>query len=63
MAKDDQSGKSNPKSVAETVRIMNKHYAQTGQYRIEDLDRVLGDPRVGISTSVIPQTGASKRAK
>jgi hypothetical protein len=37
---------------ADWVREMQAHYATTGSYRVEDVHRVLGDPRtvVGFAT-------------
>ena len=35
-------------TVQDIVKSMQDHFAQTGTYRIEDLDRVLGDQRDGI---------------
>jgi hypothetical protein len=40
------------------VSNMHAHYAKTGQYRSEDLQRVLGDPRLQIS----PRQGTSDLA-
>jgi hypothetical protein len=40
------------------VSNMHAHYAKTGQYRSEDLQRVLGDPRSQVS----PRPSASDLA-
>lgn len=42
------------------VLDMYRHYSRTGFYRAKDLDRVLGDPRVGLEgeSSVVHQFAA-----
>jgi len=34
---------------ADWVRAMQRHYNETGTYRTEDLERLLGDPMRGVS--------------
>jgi len=34
---------------ADWVRAMQRHYNDTGAYRVEDLRRLLGDPMRGVS--------------
>jgi len=34
---------------AEWVREMHSHYSMTGSYRVEDVQRVLGDPRTVVN--------------
>ncbi|CAN7593444.1 hypothetical protein LJR175_004406 [Variovorax sp. LjRoot175] len=44
-----------PLTVHETAVRMQAHYAQTGAYRMQDVSRVLGDPRKDVSHMVTPQ--------
>lgn len=39
---------------AEWVRDMIEHYHRTGEYRCQDLRRLLGDPRKGVEVSPNP---------
>jgi hypothetical protein len=48
---------------AEWARDMNQHYARTGEYRAQDLTRVLGDPRDCVEISASNSSGSSCIAK
>jgi hypothetical protein len=41
-------------SAASWVSGMRQHFQQTGYYRVEDLDRLLGDPRQSVEISSSP---------
>ena len=41
-----------PLTVHETAVRMQAHFAQTGAYRMQDVSRVLGDPRKDVSQLV-----------
>lgn len=40
--------------MAEVVRDMVAHFSQTGEYRAEDIRRVLGDPNGGVILEASP---------
>jgi hypothetical protein len=42
----------NAASVNETAKNMRTHFAQTGTYRVEDLDYILGDLRKSVGLEI-----------
>jgi len=46
--------KAEPQAMAEVVREMVAHFSQTGEYRAEDIRRVLGDPSGGVILEPTP---------
>jgi hypothetical protein len=45
---------------SEWAKEMQMHFARTGSYRPEDLQRVLGDPLQGVSAPTRPRAGEDK---
>jgi hypothetical protein len=43
------------------LREMQAHFSRTGFYRAEDLNRVLGDPRRGVSMPVASDQAAAAK--
>jgi len=41
---------------ADWIREMRQHFNETGEYRAEDLNRLLGDPTRGVELSPDPTT-------
>lgn len=47
----------------EWVRAMHAHFNETGTYRAEDIQRVLGDPRKSVEGPVSDQLAAASRSR
>jgi hypothetical protein len=45
----------------EWLKDMRAHYNETGFYRAEDIQRVLGDPRDGVGMTVSTELAAAAR--
>lgn len=48
-------------TTEEITKRMNEHFAKTGAYRADDLAKVLGDPKVGVTFVVEDAYTASMR--
>jgi hypothetical protein len=49
-------------ATPEWMRGMFEHFNETGTYRAEDIQRVLGDPRQGVQIPTAPSMEVSYRA-
>jgi len=47
--------------VPEWLREMEEHFAENGEVRAEDLDRIIGDPSRGVAMAQEPDVAAGLR--
>jgi hypothetical protein len=50
------------KAAPEWMQGMFEHFNETGAYRAEDIQRILGDPRQGVQIAIAPSMEFTYRA-